>query len=81
MLNFLDKIRYFFLPWGLSKGLKPTNKIVTDNPVLEEAYKKSHKGSLNHDQVIGLAKQLDWSERQVQRWYWFPFIVFIILIM
>ncbi len=40
------------------------------NPLIEEALKKNPKGILQNEKKIlsGLAKQLDWSERQVERW-------------
>ena len=38
-------------------------------PLIEEVLKKNSKDILNdHKQIFGLAKQLDWSERQVERW-------------
>ena len=46
-------------PW---KGQAP------DNPTLEKVYATSRKGKLNYKQIQGLAKQLDWTERQVERW-------------
>jgi ceramide synthetase len=46
-------------PW---KGQAP------DNPTLEKAYLVARKGRLNYKQIQGLAKQLDWTERQVERW-------------
>lgn len=55
------------MPWGVSKGLKPTKKKIIQNVLLEETYLKN-AGSLSHHQVIGLAKQLDWNIKQVQRW-------------
>jgi ceramide synthetase len=56
------------MPWGLRKGLKPTKNMI--NVILEETYRKNGD-NLNHNQVIGLAKQLDWSVRQVEQWYEF----------
>jgi len=56
------------LPWGLKKGLKPIKKVLITNHVMEKAFVNSHRGSLKHNQIKGLAKQLDWSERQVERW-------------
>ena len=38
-------------------------------PLIEEELKKNPKGLLKDQrQILGLAKQLDWSERQVERW-------------
>jgi len=56
------------MPWGLSKGLKPTKKVLVTNHVMEEAYVTSRRGSLKHTEIKALAKRLDWSERQVERW-------------
>jgi len=38
-------------------------------PLIEEVLKRNSKDILrDQKQIIGLAKQLDWSERQVERW-------------
>ena len=38
-------------------------------PLIEEVLKMNSKDILNdRKQILGLAKQLDWSERQVERW-------------
>ncbi|XP_034941966.1 ceramide synthase 6 [Chelonus insularis] len=57
--------KFCFSPFGLSIGIKPTRtKKAVPNPLLEKAYSKKIK----HKQITALAKQLDWSERQVERW-------------
>ena len=48
--------------------MKPSKKVLVTNHVMEKAFLNSHRGSLDHHQIKGLAKQLDWSERQVERW-------------
>ncbi|XP_053617763.1 ceramide synthase 6-like isoform X2 [Plodia interpunctella] len=63
--NLLEK--YWFAPFGKSLGIKNTRaKKASNNPQLEAAYQKSSK--IKHKQVAALAKQLDLSERQVERW-------------
>nr|CAD7258722.1 unnamed protein product [Timema shepardi] len=58
---------YWFAPIGLSLGIKNTkSKRAIPNDILESAYRA--KGKIKHKQIVGLAKQLDWSERQVERW-------------
>ena len=37
------------------------------NVLLEEIYMKSGE-RLNHNQLVSLAKQLDWSVRKVEQW-------------
>ncbi|KAJ8950754.1 hypothetical protein NQ318_011247 [Aromia moschata] len=59
--------KYWFGPVGISLGIKDTRpKKAPENPVLEKAYAQSKKWK--HKQMQGLAKQLDMSERQVERW-------------
>ena len=61
--------RYIFVPWGLKKGLHYKKLVIPDNnPVLEQAFQSNYKRNWNHQQIQGLAKHLDWSERQVERW-------------
>lgn len=63
--------RYIFFPLGISSGLrpiKPWKGQAPDNPMLEKVYLTSRKGKITYKQIQGLAKQLDWSERQVERW-------------
>ena len=55
------------MPWGIRKGLKPTKKKMIKNVLLEEIYMKSGE-RLNHNQLVSLAKQLDWSVRKVEQW-------------
>lgn len=60
--------RYWFSPIGISLGIKNTrSKKAQLNAVLEKAY-LAGGGKLKHRQLTGLAKQLDWTERQVERW-------------
>ena len=60
--------RCIFTPFAISRGLRVTRSQVTPNDVLERAYRESTKGCFSASQVTGLAKQLDWTERQVERW-------------
>lgn len=58
--------RNCFSPFGRSLGIKNTRtKIAPPNEILEKAY-TSRK--IKHKQILALAKQLDWSERQIERW-------------
>ncbi|KAL1502415.1 hypothetical protein ABEB36_007558 [Hypothenemus hampei] len=59
--------KYWFTPVALSLGIKNTKpKKAPSNVALEQAFALSKKWS--HKQIQGLAKQLDMSERQVERW-------------
>lgn len=63
--------RFIFMPLGISYGLKPVKPWkgqAPDNPTLEKAYQTTRKGKLHYKQIQGLAKQLDWSERRIERW-------------
>lgn len=65
--NCLHDFRYCFTPFGISLGIKSTKiKRASSNEVLEKAYLQNCK--MKHKEVLGLAKQLDWSERRVERW-------------
>lgn len=65
--NVVFSFRYCFSPFGLSLGIKSTKpKKVPNNDMLEERYARNSKW--NHKEVTGLAKRLDWTERQVERW-------------
>jgi len=58
-------------PLGHLNGLRsarPYKNQVPENAILEKAFLLSPKGKINYKQYQGLAKQLDWSERQVERW-------------
>ncbi|XP_062528890.1 ceramide synthase 6 isoform X5 [Bombyx mori] len=60
--------KYWFAPFGKSIGIKNTRpKKAPNNPKLENAYQASSK--LKHKQICALAKQVDLSERQVERWW------------
>ncbi|CAB3220224.1 unnamed protein product [Arctia plantaginis] len=59
---------YWFAPFGKSLGIKNTRpKKAPSNPKLENAYLTSSK--IKHKQICALAKQLDMTERQVERWW------------
>ncbi|CAG9854287.1 unnamed protein product [Phyllotreta striolata] len=59
--------KYWFAPVGISLGIKNCRpKKAPDNSVLENAFTLSKRWK--HKQIQGLAKQLDISERQVERW-------------
>jgi len=61
--------RFIFISIGLNKGLKPNKKPMVPIPLIEKFWKKNSKDILRDEkQIIGLAKQLDWSKRQVERW-------------
>lgn len=57
---------FIFSPVGCYFGLKPRSVKVPSNPLLEKAF--CANGRIGYKQVQGLAKQLDWSERRVERW-------------
>ncbi|XP_041971777.1 ceramide synthase 5-like isoform X2 [Aricia agestis] len=60
--------KYWFAPFGKSLGIRNTrSKKAPPNPTLEAAYQECTK--IKHKQILGLAKQLDMSERQVERWW------------
>lgn len=60
--------KYWFAPLGQKLGVKNTRpKKAPSNPKLEAAYQASSK--IKHKQICSLAKQLDLSERQVERWW------------
>ncbi|XP_073948015.1 ceramide synthase 5-like isoform X3 [Choristoneura fumiferana] len=67
--------KYWFAPFGKSLGIKNTRaKKAPNNPKLEAAYLMSSKIKhkqffLSKDEICGLAKQLDMTERQVERWW------------
>ncbi|KAI5642617.1 TLC domain-containing protein [Phthorimaea operculella] len=59
---------YCYGPFGKSLGIKTTRlKKAPSNPQLEAAYLATP--NIKHRQISGLAKQLDISERQVERWW------------
>lgn len=60
--------RYWFTPLGLKLGIKNAKvKKFNENVVLEKEYQK--ESILKHKDILGLAKRLDWTERQVLRWF------------
>ncbi|KDR21874.1 LAG1 longevity assurance-like protein 6, partial [Zootermopsis nevadensis] len=59
--------RYWFAPVGISLGIKNTKpKKAPPNAILERAY--LCEGKIKHKQIVGLSKQVELSERQVERW-------------
>lgn len=60
--------RYWFSPLGLKLGIKASKvKKLDDNVILEKEFLKD--STLKHKEIVGLAKRLDWTERQVLRWF------------
>ncbi|XP_031637328.1 ceramide synthase 6 [Contarinia nasturtii] len=60
--------KYILSPFGKSLGIKSArSKRATPNPILEDAYSKCSR--IHHKTVIGLAKQMDMTERQIERWW------------
>jgi ceramide synthetase len=62
--------RFIAQPVGRHYGVSesPPAKVVR-NDILENAFKHYRRTLPGHSQVVGLAKQLDWSPRQVERWW------------
>ncbi|XP_029833159.1 ceramide synthase 6 [Ixodes scapularis] len=60
--------RVVFCPLGVRLGLKAHNgnRRAPDNHLLEKAFLSN--GKMGYKQVQGLARQLEWTERRVQRW-------------
>ncbi|XP_059622699.1 ceramide synthase 6 [Phlebotomus argentipes] len=60
--------RYWLAPVGKSLGIKSSRpKRATPVPELEEAYAQCSR--LRHKAVVTLAKRLDMTERQIERWW------------
>lgn len=60
---------YIFGPIGKSLGIKSRRRIhATPNPILEAAFNRSSK-RWDRKLIVGLAKQVDLSERQIERWW------------
>ncbi|XP_026313451.1 ceramide synthase 5-like [Hyposmocoma kahamanoa] len=58
--------KYVFAPFGRTLGIKDIRpRKAPNNPKLEAAYQANHKLV----QLCGLAKQLDMTERQIERWW------------
>ncbi|KAB0794981.1 hypothetical protein PPYR_11820 [Photinus pyralis] len=55
-----------FNPIGKALGIKQGRGKAAQNNLLETSYAPGQK--LGHEEILGLAKQLDWSEREVERW-------------
>ncbi|KAK2706249.1 ceramide synthase 6-like isoform X3 [Artemia franciscana] len=62
--------RFIFCPIAVAYGLKPQIKrsSLVNNPTLEKAYLSSRKGKLSKKEMQGLLKQVDMTERQIERW-------------
>jgi ceramide synthetase len=59
---------YWIMPIGRSLGIKSTKaKAPIPNKTLEITYSKMSK--LNHKTIVNLTKQLDLTERQIERWW------------
>ncbi|XP_045503800.1 ceramide synthase 6-like [Colias croceus] len=59
--------RFFYAPFGKYLGIKDSRpRRAPDNPKLEAAYRAGPK---TPKQLCALAKQLDMTERQVERWF------------
>ncbi|GAB6030567.1 hypothetical protein CHUAL_007430 [Chamberlinius hualienensis] len=60
--------RYILIPTGVSFGLKIARKRkLVPNNILEPAFRASQRP--DHKSIEGYAKKLQWSERQVERWF------------
>ena len=58
-----------FKPWAIRQGVKVSQvKFIAANDTLERAYRSLANQKPSGNQVKGLAKQLDWSVGQVQKW-------------
>ncbi|KAK2706250.1 ceramide synthase 6-like isoform X2 [Artemia franciscana] len=62
--------RFIFCPIAVAFGLKAQVKrsSLPDNPALEKAYLSSRKGKVSKKEMQGLLKQVDMTERQIERW-------------
>lgn len=60
--------KYVYAPVGVSLGIRPGRpRQPRPNAILERAWTEA-RGKWNAKQVTGLAKQIDMTERQVERW-------------
>ncbi|GAB6030566.1 hypothetical protein CHUAL_007429 [Chamberlinius hualienensis] len=60
--------RFVYVPFGMTLGLKVSKpKKIPINELLETAFKAN--GRIDYKQIQGLAKKLQWSDRQVERWF------------
>ncbi|KAJ3618383.1 hypothetical protein MTP99_006383 [Tenebrio molitor] len=58
--------RYCFAPLGEYLGIKATRwEPAPPDPVLEDVYRRR---SLSHSQIVGVAKRIGMTERQVEKW-------------
>ncbi|KAI8117872.1 Ceramide synthase 6 [Lucilia cuprina] len=68
MLTRYSLERFWISPIGKSLGIRSTRSKKAPNiPLLEKAYEKSIR--LDHKKVVSLSKQLDLTERQIERWW------------
>ena len=59
-----------FRPFGIALGLRPRpRRRPATNDVLETAFRLSKQKALEENQIIQLTKELDMTERQVERWW------------
>lgn len=62
--------RFVAVPFGRYIGIKETlPRRAVPNAVLEKAFLKHRHIIPSHDVITGLAKQVDWTTRQVERWW------------
>ena len=57
-----------FRPLGNSRGIKSIKHEVKKNPILERMFETRKRGGFEQSDIRGLAKQLDWSKRDVATW-------------
>ena len=50
------------------RPVKPWKGQAPENPILEKVYQSNRKARINYKHIQSLAKQLDWTERKVERW-------------
>ena len=61
--------RCLFEPLGISSGLKSSKPPIKKNDTLERAILNSRRNEhKNHRWIHNLAKQVDWSDEQVEKW-------------
>jgi hypothetical protein len=61
--------RCLFEPLGISSGLKSSKPPIKKNDRLERAFLSSRRNEhKNHRWIHNLAKQVDWSDEQVEKW-------------
>ena len=69
MIGFYFRFRFLATPFCLYIGITNNSKLaVENNPICERVFTTVSKNP-NREQVSGLAKQLDWKDSKVQRWF------------